>query len=65
MLQPTRTKYRKTHRGTMKGCAQKGNFIAFGDFGLQALEPHWINSAQIEAFQMRCCSQRTINTINT
>jgi len=42
MLQPTRTKYRKTHRGTMKGCAQKGNFIAFGDFGLQA-------SAQIEA----------------
>ena len=49
MLQPTRTKYRKTHRGTMKGCAQKGNFIAFGDFGLQALEPHWITSAQIEA----------------
>ena len=34
MLQPTRTKYRKTHRGTMKGCAQRGNFIAFGDFGL-------------------------------
>ena len=49
MLQPTRTKYRKTHRGTMKGCAQKGNFIAFGDFGLQALEHHWITSAQIEA----------------
>jgi len=49
MLQPTRTKYRKTHRGKMKGCANKGNFLAFGEFGLQALESHWITSAQIEA----------------
>jgi len=49
MLQPTRTKYRKTQRGRMKGCANKGNYLAFGDFGLQALESHWITSAQIES----------------
>ncbi len=49
MLQPTRTKYRKTHRGRMKGCANKGSSLAFGEFGLQALESHWITSAQIEA----------------
>ncbi len=49
MLQPTRTKYRKTHRGRMKGCANKGTFLAFGEFGLQALESFWITSAQIEA----------------
>jgi large subunit ribosomal protein L16 len=49
MLQPTRTKYRKTHRGRMKGCANKGTSIAFGEFGLQALESFWITSAQIEA----------------
>lgn len=49
MLQPTRTKYRKTQRGRMKGCANKGNYLAFGDFGIQALESYWITSAQIEA----------------
>jgi large subunit ribosomal protein L16 len=49
MLQPVRTKYRKTQRGKMKGCANKGNSLAFGEFGLQALESHWITSAQIEA----------------
>ena len=49
MLQPVRTKYRKTQRGKMKGCANKGNSLAFGEFGLQALESHWITSTQIEA----------------
>ncbi|MHC2994281.1 MAG: 50S ribosomal protein L16 [Candidatus Atribacteria bacterium] len=49
MLQPTRTKYRKTHRGRMKGCANKGSSLSFGEFGLQALESYWITSAQIEA----------------
>lgn len=49
MLQPTRTKYRKTQRGKMKGCAHKGNLLEFGEFGLIALEPAWITSAQIEA----------------
>ena len=49
MLQPTRTKYRKIHRGKMKGKAQKGNLISFGEYGLQALQTTWLTSAQIEA----------------
>jgi len=49
MLTPKRTKYRKFHRGRMKGKATRGNTIAFGDYGLQALEPSWITSRQIEA----------------
>lgn len=49
MLSPKRTKYRKQHRGRMKGKALCGNKIAFGDYGLQALEPCWITSRQIEA----------------
>ena len=49
MLQPKRVKYRKSHRGRMKGKASAGSEIEFGDFGLQALEPAWITSQQIEA----------------
>jgi large subunit ribosomal protein L16 len=49
MLMPKRTKYRKMMRGRMKGKAQRGSTIAFGDFGLQALEPAWVSSRQIEA----------------
>ena len=49
MLSPKRTKYRKPHRGRMKGRALRGNTIAFGDFALQASEPGWITSRQIEA----------------
>ena len=49
MLSPKRTKYRKHHRGKMRGSANRGNTIAFGDFALQALEPCWITSRQIEA----------------
>ena len=49
MLSPKRTKYRKPHRGRLKGQAMRGNNIAFGDFALQALEPGWITSRQIEA----------------
>jgi large subunit ribosomal protein L16 len=49
MLMPKRTKYRKMMRGRMKGKAQRGSTIAFGDFGLQALEPAWVTSRQIEA----------------
>jgi large subunit ribosomal protein L16 len=49
MLMPKRVKYRKAHRGRMKGRATRGNYIAFGEYGLQALEPHWITSRQIEA----------------
>ncbi|MFA7073886.1 MAG: 50S ribosomal protein L16 [Endomicrobiaceae bacterium] len=49
MLMPKRVKYRKTHRGRMKGYAKGGTVLAFGTFGLQALEPIWLNSNQIEA----------------
>ena len=49
MLMPKRVKHRKQQRGRMKGKAQRGNFIAYGDFGLQATEPCWITSRQIEA----------------
>jgi large subunit ribosomal protein L16 len=49
MLSPKRTKYRKQQRGRMKGKAYRGNTIIFGDFALQALEPCWITSRQIEA----------------
>jgi large subunit ribosomal protein L16 len=49
MLMPKRTKYRKMMRGRMKGTAQRGAHIAFGEFGLQALEPAWVSSRQIEA----------------
>ena len=49
MLQPRRVKYRKVHRGRRGGRAQSGNTIAFGEYGLQALEPAWLTSRQIEA----------------
>ena len=49
MLMPKRVKYRKTHRGRMKGNAKGGTTLSFGTFGLQALEPVWLNSNQIEA----------------
>jgi large subunit ribosomal protein L16 len=49
MLSPRRTKFRKQQRGRMKGMATVGNKINFGDFALQALEPSWITSRQIEA----------------
>ena len=49
MLLPKRVKYRKVHSGRMKGKAMRGNKVAYGDFGLQALEPAWITSNQIEA----------------
>ena len=49
MLMPKRVKYRKQHRGRRTGMATRGNEIHFGDFGLQALGPAWLNSRQIEA----------------
>jgi large subunit ribosomal protein L16 len=49
MLMPKRVKYRKKQRGKMKGNAQKGNYIAFGRYGLKAMESGWITSRQIEA----------------
>ena len=49
MLMPKRTKYRRVHRGRMKGKATRGNRISSGEFGLMALEPAWVTSNQIEA----------------
>lgn len=49
MLQPAKTKYRKMMRGRMRGKAQRGNRLAFGQYGLQATECGWITSRQIEA----------------
>jgi large subunit ribosomal protein L16 len=49
LLAPSRTKYRRQHRGRMKGVATRGNTLAFGEFGLQALEPCWMEARQIEA----------------
>ena len=48
MLQPKRVKFRKQHRGHRRGVATSGNTVDFGEFGLQALEPAWITSRQIE-----------------
>lgn len=49
MLLPKRTKFRKHHRGRMKGKANRGNTISHGEYGLVALEPSWITNRQIEA----------------
>ena len=49
MLMPKRVKRRRVHRGRMKGNAHRGNHLAYGEYGLQALEPSWITSNQIEA----------------
>ena len=46
---PKRIKFRKQQRGVLKGNATRGNYVAYGDYGLQALEEHWISSRQIEA----------------
>ncbi len=49
MLMPKRVKRRRVFRGRMKGRAQRGNFIAYGEYGLVAVEPSWVTSQQIEA----------------
>ena len=49
MLQPRRVKHRKQHRGRMRGKATTGNTVAFGEYGLQTLQPAWIDARQIEA----------------
>ncbi len=49
MRMPKRIKFRKQQRGTLRGNATRGNYVAFGDYGLQSLEPHWVSARQIEA----------------
>jgi large subunit ribosomal protein L16 len=46
---PKRIKFRKQQRGRLKGKATRGNYVAFGEFGLQALEAHWVSARQLEA----------------
>lgn len=53
MLLPKRVKYRRVHRGRLKGKASRGNFVAYGDYGIAATEPAWITSNQIEASPYR------------
>ena len=48
-MMPKRVKYRKSQRGRIRGNATAGNYIAFGDYGLQALQPGWISAQQLEA----------------
>ena len=48
-LVPKRIKHRKSHRGRIRGVATRGNTVAYGEFGLQSLEPSWITARQIEA----------------
>ncbi len=49
MRMPKRVKFRKQQRGKLRGSATRGNYVAFGDFGLQSLETHWLSARQIEA----------------
>ena len=49
MLMPKRVKFRRVHRGRMKGKATKGNLVTYGEYGLVAMEPAWITANQIEA----------------
>jgi large subunit ribosomal protein L16 len=49
MLAPKRVKHRKTHKGRMRGKANRGNKVSFGEYGLQATEPTWITNRQIES----------------
>ena len=49
MLMPKRVKFRKQQRGRLRGSATRGNYVAFGDYGLQSLTAHWVSARQIEA----------------
>lgn len=53
-MMPKRVKFRKSQRGKMKGVATRGNTVAFGEYGLQALAPAWITARQIEAGRVAC-----------
>jgi large subunit ribosomal protein L16 len=61
MLMPKRVKYRKAQRGRMRGKSERGSTVAFGDFGLKALEPGWITARQIEAARIALTRQMKRN----
>ena len=48
-MMPKRVKFRKQQRGKMKGNATRGNYVSYGDYGLQSLETHWLSARQIDA----------------
>lgn len=52
MLMPKKTRYRKVQRGNMRGRSKGGRTLAYGDFGLQAQDPHWVTSQQIESMRV-------------
>ena len=54
MLMPKRVKWRRQHRGRIRGEATRGNEVAFGEFGLQSLEPGWVSARVIEAGRIAC-----------
>jgi large subunit ribosomal protein L16 len=51
---PKRVKFRKQQRGKMRGNATRGNYVAYGDYGLQALDTHWVTARQLEAGRIAC-----------
>ena len=51
---PKRLKFRKQMRGVMRGNATRGNYVAFGEFGLQSLDTHWVSARQIESARIAC-----------
>ena len=53
-MMPKRVKFRKSQRGKMKGVAQRGNYVAFGEYGIQSLESGWVTARQIEAGRVAC-----------
>jgi large subunit ribosomal protein L16 len=53
-MMPKRVKFRKSQRGKMKGNATRANYVAFGEYGLQTLEPAWVTARQIEAGRVAC-----------
>ena len=59
LLMPKRVKYRKTQRGRRKGTAQRGSYLSYGEYGLQALENAWVTGQQIEAARVAIMRQVT------
>ena len=60
MLLPKRTKFRKLHRGRLKGIATKSNTIVFGDYGIQALEPVWLTSRPVSYTHLTLPTNREV-----
>ena len=63
MRMPKRIKFRKQQRGKMRGNATRGNYVAFGDYGLQALETHWVSARQIEAGRIELEPEASLQAI--